>query len=186
MPVDQMEKMLASCPEPTQNPDVLLTRLVIQAKNKIEEGLNQILNGHGITNTQFTTLMMLSVRPEQRIQPSELSHALHSSRTNATRIADQLQEKGWIQRHENADDRRSLYLQLTDKGQQFLRELVPQKSQYLTNVWSVLDQQEKKYLFCCIQKLLLSLENNQPDRSQSEEKQTTAALAAHGVLCADE
>ncbi|MGQ7115706.1 MarR family transcriptional regulator, partial [Escherichia sp. TWPC-MK] len=56
---------------------------------------------------------------------SELSCALGSSRTNATRIADELEKRGWIERRESDNDRRCLHLQLTEKGHEFLREVLP-------------------------------------------------------------
>ena len=61
-------------------------------------------------------LITLESQENHSIQPSELSCALGSSRTNATRIADELEKRGWIERRESDNDRRCLHLQLTDKG----------------------------------------------------------------------
>lgn len=62
-------------------------------------------------------LITLESQENHSIQPSELSCALGSSRTNATRIADELEKRGWIERRESDNDRRCLHLQLTEKGQ---------------------------------------------------------------------
>ncbi|SUH35512.1 transcriptional regulator [Salmonella enterica subsp. enterica] len=60
-------------------------------------------------------LITLESQENHSIQPSELSCALGSSRTNATRIADELEKRGWIERRESDNDRRCLHLQLTEK-----------------------------------------------------------------------
>ena len=61
-------------------------------------------------------LITLDAQESHSIQPSELSSALGSSRTNATRIADELEKRGWIERRESDNDRRCLHLHLTPQG----------------------------------------------------------------------
>ncbi|SUB69878.1 Uncharacterized HTH-type transcriptional regulator yusO [Pluralibacter gergoviae] len=92
------------------------------------------------------------------IQPSELSCALGSSRTNATRIADELEKRGWIERRESDNDRRCLHLQLTEKGQQFLEEVLPPQHSCLHELWSSLSSSEKEQLEQITRKLLLRLD----------------------------
>lgn len=49
--------------------------------------------------------------------PSELSDALAFSRTNATRVVDDLEQRGLIARHPCAIDRATdMYLALTEQG----------------------------------------------------------------------
>ncbi len=50
-----------------------------------------MLKAQGINETLFMALITLESQENHSIQPSELSCALGSSRTNATRIADELE-----------------------------------------------------------------------------------------------
>jgi len=92
------------------------------------------------------------------IQPSELSCALGSSRTNATRIADELEKRGWIERRESDNDRRCLHLHLTEKGQEFLRQVLPPQHHCLHELWSSLSGSEKEQLEQITRKLLTRLD----------------------------
>lgn len=87
-----------------------------------------------------------------------LSCALGSSRTNATRIADELEKRGWIERRESDNDRRCLHLQLTEKGQAFLQEVLPPQHHCLHQLWSSLSTAEKDQLEHITRKLLTRLD----------------------------
>lgn len=112
-------------------------------QGKLLENRNKMLKAQGINETLFMALITLESQENHSIQPSELSCALGSSRTNATRIADELEKRGWIERRESDNDRRCLHLQLTDKGHQFLREVLPPQHNCLHQLWSSLSTAEK-------------------------------------------
>lgn len=78
--------------------EILLTWLSMHVQSKLLEKRNNMLKSQGINETLFMALMILDTKESHSIQPSELSAALGSSRTNATRIADELEKNGWIER----------------------------------------------------------------------------------------
>ncbi|EHP1936004.1 transcriptional repressor MprA [Salmonella enterica] len=131
-PIEQMLKFRASRHEDFPYQEILLTRLCMHMQGKL-------LENHSI-------------------QPSELSCALGSSRTNATRIADELEKRGWIERRESDNDRRCLHLQLTEKGQAFLQEVLPPQHHCLHQLWSSLSTAEKDQLEHITRKLLTRLD----------------------------
>ncbi|CAA2930745.1 Transcriptional repressor MprA [Arsenophonus endosymbiont of Bemisia tabaci Q2] len=101
---------------------ILLTRLCIHVQGKLLENRNNMLKKQVINETLFMALIILDTQTTHSIQPSELSDALGSSRTNATRIADELENRKWIERKESHNDRRCLYLHLTEEGSNFLKK----------------------------------------------------------------
>jgi MarR family transcriptional repressor of emrRAB len=127
-PIEQMLKFRASRHEDFPFQEILLTRLCMHMQGKLLENRNKMLKAQGINETLFMALITLESQENHSIQPSELSCALGSSRTNATRIADELEKRGWIERRESDNDRRCLHLQLTEKGHQFLREVLPRST----------------------------------------------------------
>lgn len=136
-PIEQMLKFRASRHEDFPYQEILLTRLCMHMQSKL-------LENHSI-------------------QPSELSCALGSSRTNATRIADELEKRGWIERRESDNDRRCLHLQLTEKGHEFLREVLPPQHNCLHQLWSALSTTEKDQLEQITRKLLSRLDQMEQD-----------------------
>ena len=109
-PIEQMLKFRASRHEDFPYQEILLTRLCMHMQSKLLENRNKMLKAQGINETLFMALITLESQENHSIQPSELSCALGSSRTNATRIADELEKRGWIERRESDNDRRCLHL----------------------------------------------------------------------------
>ena len=90
-PIEQMLKFRASRHEDFPYQEILLTRLCMHMQSKLLENRNKMLKAQGINETLFMALITLESQENHSIQPSELSCALGSSRTNATRIADELE-----------------------------------------------------------------------------------------------
>ncbi|MGG2140475.1 transcriptional repressor MprA [Symbiopectobacterium sp. RP] len=157
-PIEQMINLRASRNPEFPQQEILLVRLCMHMQNKILEHRNKILREQGINETLFMALITLESQESRSIQPSELSAALGSSRTNATRIADELEKRGWIERRENDSDRRCLHLHMTDEGKAFLDRLLPPQHQSLHFIWSALEKDEQKQLEVLMRKLLVRLD----------------------------
>ncbi|MBS0848794.1 transcriptional repressor MprA [Citrobacter sp. JGM124] len=156
-----IEQMLANRAERCKDfpyQEILLTRLCMHMQSKLLENRNKMLKAQGINETLFMALITLEAQENQSIQPSELSSALGSSRTNATRVADELEKRGWIERRESDNDRRCLHLQLTEEGYAFLNQLLPPQHRCLHQIWSSLNEDEKNQLETITRKLLTRLD----------------------------
>ncbi|AFJ46022.1 transcriptional repressor MprA [Shimwellia blattae] len=157
-PIEKMLTFRASRSSEFPFQEILLTRLCMHMQGKLLENRNKMLKNQGINETLFMALITLESQEDLSIQPSELSSALGSSRTNATRIADELEKRGWIERRESDNDRRCLHLHLTEKGQQFLREVLPPQHLCLHQLWSALTEEEQSSLEKITRKLLIRLD----------------------------
>ncbi|WP_413727767.1 transcriptional repressor MprA [Sodalis sp. RH19] len=157
-PIEQMLAQRAKQRPEFPYQEILLTRLCMHMQGKLLENRNRMLKAQGINETLFMALLTLESQENHSIQPSELSSALGSSRTNATRIADELEKRGWIVRKESENDRRCLHLQLTDAGENFLNNLLPPQHKCLVTLWSTLNTDEQKQLETLTRKLLAKLD----------------------------
>lgn len=164
-PIEQMLNVRASRQEDFPYQEILLTRLCMHLQTKLLENRNKMLKAQGINETLFMALITLESQVDHSIQPSELSSALGSSRTNATRIADELEKRGWIERRESNNDRRCLYLHLTDKGHEFLCEILPPQHSCLHHLWSFLTPAEKEQLEQITRKLLARIDQMEVDET---------------------
>ncbi|PKH21926.1 transcriptional repressor MprA [Enterobacterales bacterium CwR94] len=164
-PIEQMLNFRANRQQNFPLQEIMLTRLCMHMQSKLLENRNRMLKAQGINETLFMALITLDAQEDHSIQPSELSSALGSSRTNATRIADELERRGWIERRESDNDRRCLHLHLTEKGNAFLRQMLPPQHQSLQYMWSVLSASEKEQLEGILRKLLTRLDHMDSDES---------------------
>ena len=163
-PIEQMLNIRANRHADFPFQEILLTRLCMHMQGKLLDNRNKMLKEQGINETLFMALLTLDAQEDQSIQPSALSTALGSSRTNATRIADELEKRGWIERRESAQDRRCLHLHLTDKGNAFLQQVLPPQHQSLQYLWSALTADEKSQLESITRKLLTRLDKMEEDK----------------------
>ncbi|ERP80773.1 transcriptional regulator [Yersinia pestis S3] len=157
-PIEQMLNSRAKRQKDFPYQEILLTRLSMHMHSKLLENRNKMLKAQGINETLFMALITLDAQESRSIQPSELSAALGSSRTNATRIADELEKKGWIERRESHNDRRCLHLHLTEAGIEFYHQLLPPQHKCLHFLWSTLTEQEQQQLEMLTRKLLTRLD----------------------------
>ncbi|ATA20905.1 MarR family transcriptional repressor of emrRAB [Gibbsiella quercinecans] len=157
-PIEQMLNYRAKREKDFPYQEILLTRLCMHMQSKLLENRNKMLKAQGINETLFMALITLDAQESHSIQPSELSSALGSSRTNATRIADELEKRGWIERLESDNDRRCLHLHLTPQGEEFLAQLLPPQHKCLHLLWSTLSADEQRQLEALTRKLLARLD----------------------------
>lgn len=164
-PIEQMLKFRASRQKDFPYQEILLTRLCMHMQGKLLDNRNKMLKAQGINETLFMALLTLESQEDHSIQPSELSSALGSSRTNATRIADELEKRGWIERRESNNDRRCLHLHLTEKGKAFLYEILPPQHSCLQHLWATLSTEEKEQLEQITRKLLHRMDQMEEDET---------------------
>ncbi|TQI81866.1 MarR family transcriptional repressor of emrRAB [Serratia fonticola] len=167
-PIEQMLNFRAKRQKDFPYQEILLTRLCMHMQSKLLENRNKMLKAQGINETLFMALITLDAQESHSIQPSELSSALGSSRTNATRIADELEKRGWIERRESDNDRRCLHLHLTQAGEAFLEQLLPPQHKCLHFLWSTLNNEEQQQLESLTRKLLVRLDQMEVSEQLSQ------------------
>ncbi|ELC7430443.1 transcriptional repressor MprA [Enterobacter hormaechei] len=134
-PIEQMLKFRASRHEDFPYQEILLTRLCMHMQGKLLENRNKMLKAQGINETLFMALITLESQ----------------------------EKRGWIERRESDNDRRCLHLQLTEKGHEFLREVLPPQHNCLHQLWSALSTAERDQLEHITRKLLTRLDQMDED-----------------------
>ena len=75
----------------------------------------------GCSLVEHDLLAWVFAAPSQRLRMAELAGLLRVTPGGLTRIVDRTVERGWIQRHRPARNRRQVYAVLTDTGRSLLR-----------------------------------------------------------------
>ena len=138
--------------------DIVLVRLVKTLSAQLGHHLGQKVRPHGINEVGFRTLTMLYAQLETGVNPSDLSDASGETRTNMTRICDELVRKSLVRRRASKEDRRRIVLELTKKGVALLEKLLPQVWTGVGHVTSTLSTSEKNTLERLLKKLLVAFE----------------------------
>jgi MarR family transcriptional regulator, negative regulator of the multidrug operon emrRAB len=115
---------------------IVLTRLFFHVFRGMEAGMARTLAPYGLNTNTFLALVMMYGSEENKVHPCELSDALISSRTNITRLADELVKAGWVERRASTEDRRRVELSLTPAGQALLEEVIPRNREVVTQLWT--------------------------------------------------
>lgn len=97
--------------------------LVKRAHGMNLDALEPELAKHGLTFTQYAVLM--SVRDRIALNPKDICIQLRHDSGALTRVLDQLESRGLVERHRSAEDRRAIELHLTAAGEAALRTVVP-------------------------------------------------------------
>ena len=90
-----------------------IVRLMILLPRTLNEDLQQ---GSGISSTHYIVLMHLSESPQQQLRMSELAARAALSPSRMSRVIQQLQAQGLVDRSVAADDARAGIASLTEAG----------------------------------------------------------------------
>lgn len=123
--------------------DVRMTLLIKHNAWLLNDLLNRTVEPYGISAVAYVAMMTLQSTQDNLANPSELCVATSETRSNMTRITDELVAKGLIKRVANEEDRRRVDLSLTEEGMQLLRTVVPVIRAKTQAVFSVFSEETK-------------------------------------------
>lgn len=120
-------------------------------KNKlIEEKRGETT--YKITPTKYHMLKMIYKKNSCMVV--DVSRELELSSGATTIILNQLEDEGLITRLRSEDDRRIVWIKLSDSGKQLVEEMIRRKNQFLSDMFSVLSEDEKNQFFHLLEKMV--------------------------------
>jgi DNA-binding MarR family transcriptional regulator len=84
---------------------------------------DELFGRYDLTPQQYNALRLLSSERPNKIRTLELAARLVSRAPDITRLLDKLDQRGLIERDRPADNRRVVYIGITDAGLAIMREL---------------------------------------------------------------
>jgi DNA-binding MarR family transcriptional regulator len=145
----------------SNSPGYLLKRAHIALIDHLEP----VIEARGFTFTQYVVLMYL--REGLVISASTLCSQLRHDSGALTRVIDQLEARGVVQRERSRTDRRSVLLQLTDAGRATVEGMIPEVVQQLNSALGDFSHAELNELMRLLSKLILVVEAATPGRSEA-------------------
>lgn len=85
---------------------------------------------------------LLKKKRNRRLTISQLASELQISNPAISRTVGNLADKGWVSREVDGDDRRIIYIQATQKGQEKFNELIKEIRERLNKVFNQFSREE--------------------------------------------
>ena len=119
--------------------------------------VHQALDAHfaryGLSMGKFSLLMQLFIAPEERLTPSEFAERANVTRATITGLLDGLEREELVKRQPHPEDRRRLYIHLTDKGRDLISGMLPDHFYRTSAMMANLNATEKKQFIKLLSKL---------------------------------
>lgn len=124
---------------------------LMRATDSINNRLNKYHAEADLTVSQFGVLEALHhLGP---LNQKALGKKLLKSGGNITLVIDNLEKSGWVERHEDPSDRRSMLIHLTDEGEKFITSYFPKHLKRIKEEFEVLSNDELVHLASICKKL---------------------------------
>lgn len=89
---------------------------------------------------------------------------------NMTLVMDTLEQGGLVERIHSKEDRRSVIVQLTPKGEEAFKDVFTKHSEFLVNLFSALSEKEIDTLAALLKKLGTSIDGNKGEEGKEVSK----------------
>jgi MarR family transcriptional regulator, negative regulator of the multidrug operon emrRAB len=140
--------------------ETVTVRLLVLLGREISALLEQALRPHGLSETDFRTLMSLFSQPEGIANPSQLCASVAQSPANMTRVADALCERGLITRVACEQDRRRTILRITASGEALALALLPHMAAHTRALFDPMPLAERQQLLEQLRALVRQLDHS--------------------------
>lgn len=117
---------------------------LVRAADSVSDQVNEHLREYGLTVSQFGVLEALYHLGV--LNQSDLAQKLLKSTGNLTTVVDNLAKQGLVERRRCNEDRRIVYVHLTDAGRELIGSILPSHVAGIVTVFSVLNAEEQAAL----------------------------------------
>jgi MarR family 2-MHQ and catechol resistance regulon transcriptional repressor len=118
---------------------------LLRAEAAVRRRLSSDLEREGLSAAGFSVLVVL-VTAAGETELKTLRRRLRTSKANATEIVTTLANRGLVERHRLARDRRAVAISITPAGRELVDRLFPEHAERVAATFAALDDGEKRML----------------------------------------
>jgi DNA-binding MarR family transcriptional regulator len=126
----------------------------LRLANAFGASCDALFKEHGLTSAQYNTLRILRDAPPEGFSCQQISAALIQRDPDVTRLADRLEDRGFVSKARAKNDRRVVNVKITEKGVRLVNALDRPLVQGHTDELNALTLDERKQFLALLQKLL--------------------------------
>lgn len=136
----------------------------------------EFLAERGISQGRFTVLMLLNRGCETPSTPAALAEASGVTRATMTGLLDTLEKDRLTERQTDPNDRRTIRVTLTAKGQALIEGLIPDYFRCVSGIMEPLDEVERTMLVALLHKIQQGLAPRDLPEPADEPEPSVGAL----------
>ncbi len=105
-------------------------------------------NSHG-----FSMLYTLRGYRNQSITMTKFANEMGITKQQLTKLVNDLEEKGYVERSHNKENRRQVYISITEAGLAHLDQMIGELAHETLITLSAFTDEEKERIYCCSEEL---------------------------------
>lgn len=126
-----------------------LTHLMVEFFEKLSSWEQSVVRGQGLTLQQMHTLEILGIHDALRMK--DLAGRMGVTTGTLTVMIDRLEQAGLVRRVPNEQDRRSIFIELTEQGRGHFKEHDALHSRLTREITAPLSDEQRKVLAQCFE-----------------------------------
>ncbi|GGH22058.1 MarR family winged helix-turn-helix transcriptional regulator [Paenibacillus segetis] len=126
----------------------------------IVKGISKEWNKRGefsLSFAQFKALYKLNQHGSQKV--SQLAESLSITPAAATGVTDRLLAEGYVKRERAHDDRRIVYITITEKGEEIIQKVTESQKEAIHHFFDVLPEEDIEHLRRIFNKILSTIDH---------------------------
>jgi len=137
---------------------VLLSRQLINVGQALTVMFDRQLRNFALTEVELRVLATLLSQPNSSAHPSDLCVRTSQSPPSMTRLTNILVNRGFITRRRSTHDRRQVVLQITERGERIVCQLLPKLFQPLRGIFEDISEIQQRNLIAQLRRIAERLE----------------------------
>lgn len=137
------------------NNNTELNLKVLIALSRAEQSVHQreyvTIKQGGLTPSQFAVLELLYHKGDHKI--CDIINKILFTSGNITVVIKNLEKEGLVKKYNDLEDKRAVFISITEKGKEIIKNIFPSHVENVNNIFSVLSEEEKKTLIHIAKKL---------------------------------
>jgi MarR family 2-MHQ and catechol resistance regulon transcriptional repressor len=125
--------------------------------DQLHQIISRYMTEYGLSRSSLNILMLLRHGSDEGMQLHDLGELLLVSRANITGLMDHLEDKGYVKRLVDPQDRRARHARITQKGEALLDEFMPVHYRNLKGLLHGLSESERETLVELLKKVRSSM-----------------------------
>lgn len=114
--------------------------ILLRASKSVEKVLKQDIASYNLNPSEFGVLEYLFHKGNQPM--ANLCKRLLMANSSMTYVVDNLAKSGYVEKIENKEDKRSNFVKLTKKGEDYIKSIFPSHEEKIDAIFSLLSNEE--------------------------------------------
>jgi MarR family 2-MHQ and catechol resistance regulon transcriptional repressor len=116
--------------------------VLMKASRSVQELITSDIANYGMRTSDFVVMETLHHKGKQTVR--QIADAVLIKTGSITYVIDKLEDKGWVTRSDCKEDRRVVYIELTQDGKNFMNDVFPKHQIVIEEIFSELTISEQE------------------------------------------